>query len=681
MSDEEELTALAEAAGIAPRWRDVRGQTQQVSPETLRSLLGTLGLPAETPAQRAESRAMLEELNHRLPRMLTMPAGSDGCAIPGAHPGMHFRLRREDGSHQEGVLEKGWGGEARLPAQHQPGYHRLDLQDGAHCTVAVAPPRCFGLEEAGALHHRGARCWGLAAQIYGLRRTGDLGIGDVGSLADLGRAAAARGAACIASSPLHALFAADVERFGPYAPSSRLFLNALHADPGLVFPDGEPESDPAREAAELVDWPGAGRAKLARLRRLFELHEDDPRFVEYRSDAGQALEDHARFEALHAHHYGRDPGLWHWQHWPEAHRDPRGAGVQAFARDHATEVAFHAFMQFVADESLRETQAALREAGMPVGLIADLAVGTDGGGSQAWSRQEEILQGPTVGAPPDFFSPLGQNWGLTAFSPTALRAEGFSAFLEVLRAALRHAGGVRVDHVMGLARLWLVPEGAGAAEGAYLTYPLQDLLRLLALESHRHRAIVIGEDLGTLPEGFYDALQSAGVLGMRVLWFERAQDGSFTPPAHWHAQATAMTTTHDLPTAAGWWHGHDIAWRAKLKLFPDAETERQETEDRARDRARLWQAMRESGAASGDPPPPEQGAAIATTAATHAARAACSLALLPLEDALALEEQPNLPGTVEGHPNWQRRLPGEAATLLDAPEVAARLDAFAKARG
>jgi 4-alpha-glucanotransferase len=681
MSDDQELTTLAEEAGIAPLWRDVRGETQQVSPETLRSLLHTMGLPTATASQRDETRAALATLHERLPRMLTMTAGPDGCAIPGSHPGTHYRLKREDGSHEEGVLETGWGGEARLPAQHQPGYHRLDLPDGTHCIVAVAPPRCFGLEEAGALRHRGTRCWGLAAQVYGLRRTGDLGIGDVGGLADLGRAAAARGASCIAASPLHALFAADVERFGPYAPSSRLFRNALHADPGLVFPDGEPESDPAREAAELVDWPGAGRAKLARLRRLFELHKDDPRFVEYRSDAGQALEDHARFEALHAHHYGSDPALWHWRHWPEAHRDPRGAGVQAFARDHAEEVAFHSFLQFVADESLCEAQAALREAGMPIGLIADLAVGTDGGGSQAWSRQEEILQGPTVGAPPDFFSPLGQNWGLTAFSPTALRVEGFSAFLEVLRAALRHAGGVRVDHVMGLARLWLVPEGARAAEGAYLTYPLHDLLRLLALESHRHRAIIIGEDLGTLPEGFHGALDAAGVLGMRVLWFQRREDGGFIPPADWDAQAVAMTTTHDLPTAAGWWGSRDIGWRARLNLFPDADSVRQESEQRARDRAELWQAMQGSGAATGDPPPVEDGAGFATAAAIHAAGAACSLALLPLEDALALEEQPNLPGTVQGHPNWQRRLPGEAATLLDAPDVGARLDAFAKARG
>lgn len=317
---------------------------------------------------------------------------------------------------------------------------------------------------------------------------------------------------------------------------------------------------------------------------------------------------------------------------------------------------------------------------MPIGLIADLAVGTDGGGSHAWSRQREILPGLTVGAPPDVFSPLGQGWGLTAFSPLALRDEGFAAFIEVLRAAFRHAGGVRVDHAMGLQRLWVVPPGAAPAEGAYLRYPVEDLLRLLALESHRHRAIVIGEDLGTLPEGFHDRMQRAGVLGMRVLWFEQEPDGRFRPPHAWPRDAVAMSSTHDLPTVAGWWLGRDIEWRDQLGLFPSPETSAAERERRARDRAALWRALLESGAASTDQPPEDDPAPLVEAVPVHLGRTACAMAILPVEDALGEEEQPNLPGTIDQHPNWRRRLPGEAARLLDAPAVAHRLEALALAR-
>jgi 4-alpha-glucanotransferase len=352
--------------------------------------------------------------------------------------------------------------------------------------------------------------------------------------------------------------------------------------------------------------------------------------------------------------------------------------VNRFVRDHAREVAFHAFCQWLADASLAEAQREARQAGMPIGLIADLAVGTDGGGSHAWARQDEIIRGLSVGAPPDVFSPLGQDWGLTAFSPLQMRLGGFGAFIELLRASMRHAGGLRVDHAMGLQRLWVVPHGAGPADGAYLSYPVEDLLRLLALESHRHRCMVIGEDLGTLPHGFHDRMEKAGILGMRVLWFEQERDGSFRPPARWSRNATAMTTTHDLPTVAGWWHGHDIGWREVLHLFPSPERAEEERRKRETDRQMLWRAMLESGAAEGDEPEDPQ--RVVDAALVHVGGAASSLAILPLEDALGLEEQPNLPGTTEGHPNWQRRLPGEAANLLDEPRVARRLGAFGRAR-
>ncbi len=673
MSSDEDLRALAEAAGIATTWQDAHGEDKEVGPETLHAVLAALGLPDDA----REAHAALHAVEDHLPPLLTMTVGPNGAAIPGSTPGHRYVLEIEGGDRIEGRLEQGWGGEARLPAVSTPGYHRLTL-DGGHATIAAAPPRCVTLNDLGAETHRGAAAWALAAQIYSLRRAGDDGIGDFGSVAALARAAGKRGATALAVSPAHALFAADATKYGPYAPSSRIMLNTLYADPTAALGD-MPEAPPVDDA-ELIDWPGATARKLARLRALFETHADHPGFVEYRNEAGPALEDHARFEALHASMIARDPMLWHWQEWPAEYRTPRSHGVQQFARDNPREIAFHAFCQWLADASRGAAQQAAREAGMPVGLIADLAVGTDGGGSHAWSRQREMLPNLSVGAPPDHFSPLGQDWGLTAFSPLEMRAGGFAAFLELLRSGFRHAGGLRIDHAMGLQRLWVVPRGQGPADGAYLRYPMDDLLRLLALESHRHQAIVIGEDLGTLPEGFHDRMADAGILGMRVLWFEQEAKGGFRPPHGWVPDAAAMTTTHDLPTVVGWWRGLDIGWRDRLSLFPTKDTAAEEEARRAKDRTALWQAFLDSGVASGEEPAPEAAEAVVAAAIAHVGSATCALAVLPIEDALALAEQPNLPGTIDQHPNWRRRMPGDAATLLDQPAVASRLDAFVQAR-
>ncbi len=313
---------------------------------------------------------------------------------------------------------------------------------------------------------------------------------------------------------------------------------------------------------------------------------------------------------------------------------------------------------------------------MPIGLIADLAIGADSGGSHCWARQPETLLGLTVGAPPDLLSITGQDWGLAAFSPRGLALNGFAAYLEMLRAAMRYAGGIRIDHVMGLARLWVIPEGASARDGAYLRFPLTDLLRLIRLESHRHRAVVLGEDLGTVPEGFSEELARAGILGMRVLWFERDAH-RFFPTTAWPANATAMTTTHDLPTVAGWWSGRDLHWRERVGQLADPAAEQAA---RGEDRTRLWAAFQETGAATGDPPPPGAAPEIAAAALRHIGRAPAELAIIPIEDALALPEQPNLPGTRDEHPNWRRRLPGLAATLLDDPATTGRLAGLRAAR-
>lgn len=686
------LEALAAEAGVAPHWEDWRGTPRTVSAATLRALLSALELPCASAAQIRDSRARLaqEQGATRWPALVTATAG-EPVALPAAAVGLEaITLLLEAGGQRTLPVQRDAEGHPQLAAIAESGYHQLLVGAGTPPLLAVAPRKAFAVAQA----TQGRRGFGLSAQVYSLRRRGDGGIGDFGGVAALARAAAAQGADALALSPTHALFAAEPDRFAPYSPSSRRFLNPLHADPATVL--GEPvfeaalqatglgETYAALEELPLVDYGAAARAKWKLLRALWGVLAPElqagfsplsRRFTAFCNHDGAALTDHARFETLHGEHRGRGAG--HWRSWPAEHRDARGSLVEAFAKRHSVEVNFHRFAQWLASESLAAAQAAARGAGMAIGLIGDLAVGTDGAGSQAWARPHELLRGVGIGAPPDPLALQGQNWGLTTFSPRALQTQGFAPFLELLRANLRHVGGLRIDHVLGLQRLWLVPEGA--SEGAYLRYPRQDLLRLVALESQRHRAIVIGEDLGTLPAGFQDVLSDAGVLGLRVLYFQRDHK-LFIEPARWSADAVATTTTHDLPTVAGWWEGRDLAWRTRLGLSDAAQREQDEAE-REESRDCLWGAFAHAGLVRGEKPAPEAPDDLVEPAAAYVARTPAPLVLLPVEDVLGLGEAPNLPGTTSGHPNWQRRLPGEAAELLNSGIARERIARVRRERG
>lgn len=682
------LTRLAARAGLSPQWTDAFGRPQIVSPDVLRALLATLGLPAATDAEVAESLAALEREQAAVtPPLITADAGTP-ISLPFAEQNgrVRYRIRLEGGGTVEGEADAA-GGRLPLPALGDAGYHRLEAGDVV-ATLAVAPERCFSVGDAVRRHD--PRLWALAVQVYGLRRAGDGGIGDFTGLGTFAMDAARSGAAGLVMSPVHAAFSADANHFSPYSPSSRLFLNALHADPAVAFgPEavaqavaalGVGPDMAALEAGAYVDWPKAGPLKLSVMRHLCanvlprrpDLLAD---LAAFRRDGGQMLEDHARFEALHAAQFGADPFKWLWRTWPEGLRHPRSPAVERFAQDHAEAVTFHAALQWMAARSLQAAQDKARSAGMPIGLIADLAVGADGGGSQAWGRQEEMLIGATVGAPPDLLNSIGQGWGLAAFSPRGLATGGFGMFRDMLGAVMAHAGGVRIDHVMGLSRLWLIPDGAPPAAGAYLAYPFDDMIRLVALESQRRQAIVIGEDLGTVPFGFREKLAARSILGLQVLWFERDGAG-FKRASDYSTLASAVTGTHDLPTVHGWWRGGDITWRAPLGLLGEGRTEADERNERTADRAALWQALGGAGAA----PVPDAPEPVLDAALDFVGRTPSPLVVVPLEDALGRTEQPNLPGTVDEHPNWRRRYDGAADTLLDAADVQSRLATLARAR-
>lgn len=643
MSDRD-LLALAEAAGVAVDWTDFNGQERTVGLETIRAVLIALGHDVSAPAN------ALAALGGTADRDLLVLDANTARELPVR--AKRARLTLEDGRQFDVPSEDG-----RLTLRvAEPGYHSLELDDRV-VTLAVCPPRSLTPRDV-----LGRDSWGLTTQIYALADHG--GFGDFAALGAFAEAAGAAGADALAISPTHALFPSAPERCSPYSPSSRDHLNILFADPSALGVAPAPAS-----GGDLIDWPEAARAKMARLNAAYHAFSGDRRFDDFIAAGDGELYRHAVFQALDER-FAPTLGAGAWRRWPAEHRDPDTAEATARALGLEDRVGFFLFAQWLADLGLDQAQAAARRAGMGLGLIADLAVGLDPGGSHAWRRPDELMLGLTLGAPPDAFQAAGQSWGLTSFSPDALARTGYAPFLATLRAALRHAGGVRIDHALGLGRLWVVPDGASADQGAYLRYPIDDLLSLIALESRRAGAVVIGEDLGVVPEGLRDKLAARGLLGMRVLPFERDEDGAFTPPATWDRLAAAMTSTHDLPPTAGWWRGRDIDWRERLAAPGDRRAERRQ---RAADRADLWNMARESELAEGPPPPADAPDAAVDTALAVVAAAPSELALIPIEDLLGLDEQPNLPGVVDVHPNWRRRLPGASQALLSAPDVVRRL--------
>ena len=624
MSDAD-LLALGEAAGLIVHWTDASGQPQTASAGTVRAAVEALGFPAANEDAIADSRRRLEQ------------SGRDAGPL---------RVERDS---------------------RPPGYYR-DPQ--GHGTIAVPPERCFSVRDAVS----GRRACGLAVQLYSLRGGHSADFGDLAALVALTREAAAHGVDAVAVSPMHAPFAAAPESASPYSPSSRYFLNPLYADIALA---GDGFAPPADGGGAIIDWKAAGPRKYAALREAFSRFQragpsDD--FRAFSAEGGERLANHALFEALDGHF--RAQNICTWRQWPAAFRDPKGPGIGPFAQAQADAISFHMFLQWIAAKSLHSAQCAARDAGMAIGIVTDLAIGTDPNGSSAWSAPHEFLSGLTVGAPPDALNPHGQDWGLTAVSPTALRAGGYAAFIDTLRTAMRYAGGVRIDHIIGLQRLWLVPQGARADEGIYLRYPLDDLLALVALESHIHRAVVIGEDLGTVPEGFRERLPRHGILGLEVLWFQREGD-RFIAPWRWSRDTAAMTTTHDLPTVAGWWAGRDLEWHERLGWLSHHDREGR-MGVRAVERESLWSACVQAGVASGTPPPADEPAHAVGAAIGLVAQTPAELAVVPIEDVMNLEQQPNIPGTIDEHPNWRRRLP-EGSTL-HSPQARANLAALVRRR-
>lgn len=710
------LARLAERAGIDISYRDWQWQERMVSEAALVALLGVLGFPADIDdAIRQSLEALDREPWEGLLAPVTVAAAEDegvdiALAVPDSlvRDGFTWSLRLEDGQTREGrfipvdlpcevsrevdgsTVSHRW---LRLPPLPM-GYHHLrisaaGLAGDAEQTVIAAPGRCWQPDGGSSPDRRR----GIAVQLYGLRSPRDWGIGDFGGLADLAEQAAAIGISMIGVNPLHALHPHH-GGYSPYFPSHRLFLNTLYIDIPAV-PEfagcaaaqkrvGEPGFQRRIEAlrrSELVDYTEVTAVKRLVLedlygdfrRRHLGIESDRGReFRTFQKEYGVDLRRFAIFEALSEIQGLETP----WHLWPEGLRRPDGKGIAAFEREHIERIEFFEYLQWEATRQLDAAVETCARAGMEIGLYGDLALGTAPDGAEAWAYQDTLAFGVRVGAPPDEFNQLGQDWGFPPFNPRALRAQAYRPFAAALRAAMQPCGALRLDHVMGLSRLFWIARERPATDGTYVSYPLDELLAVVQLESHRNRCVIVGEDLGTVPEGFREHLAAHGFLSYRVMYFERAHDGGFIAPEHYPAQALATVSTHDLPTLAGYWSGYDLDEKARLGLFSSPEAEEEARRGRKEDRDRLREYLAwHTGIDVGDRTGEETHRDLATAVVKVLAKTPCRLTLVQIEDLIGVVEQANMPGTTHQHPNWCRRLPLSLPELLRDPVF----DVFRKA--
>ena len=722
-----DLDRLAELVGIEPGYHDIAGNHILTSDQTKRTMLERLGFSVGTDDALHQSAAEFESRTWRrlAPACQVIPAERQPATIVVAVPAaaaeatVSWLLTLENGETRRShasvadlpVVERhtldGEAFERRcldLPEALPDGYHRLALSIDApsppptDCMLIVAPKRCWGPDDVAA----GERLWGISCQVYSLRSETNWGVGTYRDLTMLAGIAAPHGADMLGINPLHALSPAAPEEASPYSPASRDFLNVLTIDVEAL-----PELTECAEAqamagelafrqrlaaardAELIDYAAVAGLALPVLRTLFRhfrRHHIDTgsgrgtRFRAFREAQGGPLQQLAVFLALQETLANGASGPVPWPDWPAEYRHPDGPAVHRFAREHAELVDFHAWLQWLADEQLAEAAAEAAKAGMRIGLYRDLAVGVGPASAAAWSAPDTLVRGIAVGAPPDPFSPVGQNWGLSPFNPLTLRDTAYAAYIASLRANMRHAGALRIDHVMGLRRLFWVADGLAPHAGAYVSYPFEDMLRVLALESRRQRCIVIGEDLGTVPEGFRPAMAEAGILSYKVLLFERVGPHSlFRAPDDYDAEALVTAGTHDLPPLAGYWVGRDVAWRHRLGLFPDEATHAAQQADRTADRRRLINALIHSGFwpadRTADPDTMAMDDDLMVAVYRFLSHTPCRLMTLALEDGLGQVEQMNVPGTVNEHPNWRRRLSTPISDLFDCELMAKLIEA------
>jgi len=616
-----ELEQLAAAHHVATRYRGSDREMVEVDPDVVVAVLAELGVDASSPdAIRGELAAVQQQQERAdLPPTIALAAGTS----------------RELGVTATLVLEDGTSSQVeRLEADLPLGWHRL-VTDTQEVTLVVAPDRMPEVP----------RTWGWMLQLYSLHSAESWGMGDYADLAEFARRAEAeQGAGVLLVNPVQAFLPTRPLVRSPYSPSSRRYASPLYlrVTETAAFREADDETRDAVLAlapdtdAELIDYDEVWDAKLAALELLWTNAPAE-------EDTDDDLLMFATFAAL-AEVHGAD-----WREWPEKLRDPTSEAVTEATQDLADRIAFHAWLQRLCREQLDAARAAAQDAGMAVGIVHDLPVGVHPGGADAWALRDSFASDVRVGCPADAFNPLGQDWGLPPWRPDKLAESGYAPFRDVIRSVLRHADGIRVDHIAGLWRLWWIPPGEPAHRGTYVHYDADVMLAILALEAYRAGAIVVGEDLGTVEDEVTETMHERGMLSSAVLWFERdweAPGSPHVPPARWEPETMASISTHDLPTVAGWLADERVRVQADLDLL--AGTAEEAYAEAKADREAMLDLVRAEGV-------PEDDLLVALHALI--ARASSRLVLSSPADACGQQQQPNLPGTVDEYPNWRIRLP------------------------
>ncbi len=725
------IEQLVQARGIESEYIDAWGNNTSIKPESKQKILAAMGYPIDDEA------ALVEMVNQEAQKAWLTTVEPATIYRQGKQNELHFKLPIDFANDELHISISQNGkdvkkikfvpvdqellghfelGEMEIQHFSMPlnldlaiGYYQIDLIEPGieeplgSGSLIVAPASCYKQPKL----EQGKKLWGPSVQLYCVRSKRNWGVGDFTDLKLLIEKVAQRGADFVGLNPIHALYPNNPDSCSPYSPSSRRWLNVIYIDVEQVFgyancqltqqlvnSDAFIAKQTAAKQTDIVDYASVMELKLLALKPLYQYfiasNDNDKlkqEFNQFKQEGGDSLLQAATFDAIQENFKseGRYIGdNWGWPVWPAEYQDYESETVVKFQQDNAELIDFYAYLQFIAFSQLEDVNAFSEEQGMAMGTYRDLAVGVSEGSTEIWANKDLYCTDASVGAPPDVLGPLGQSWGLPPMDPVKLYEQGYQPIIDLFRSNMHACGALRIDHVMALLRLWWVPKGDTAKEGTYVYYPVDDLLAILALESHLNKCSIIGEDLGTVPEDITGKLQENGIHSYKVFFFEQAADGGFYSPEHYLEQSMATLTTHDMPTLIGYWHCKDLELGQEIGLYSGDELMQSLYNDRIRDKQAILDTLHGHNSI-----PDYIGRDANTVGMTqelnygmqiHMAKGQAALLSLQLEDWLQMDKPVNIPGTSEEYPNWRRKLTMDLEDIFSVNEINHLTQALTEAR-
>ena len=719
------IEQIAKARGIADEYVAADGSRKVISRESKKDCLRALGYDVDDDA------SLLKQFNSQEDELYDK--GVEPVIVAFENEGLSFKIRltddeakdplsfevtKEDGTKCQGPVlmtpsaasEKRTvhgltytAYDAKVPIDLPCGYHEIAFKTRKRTIsgirLIVCPKSCYKPPRI----QEGLKVWGPSVQLYALRSARNWGIGDFSDLAELIKYLADNGAGFVGINPIHAAYPSNPESASPYSPSSRRWLNVIYINVEDTQEYNENE-DVRRKVcsiefqkklnqlrtAEYVDYAGVMKLKLETLRDLFAgstISDGRSRrgkaFTRFCNEGGLALYQMATYDALQEYLYNQGKQAWGWPVWPAIYQKYTNTSVKNWQEKHEADIKFYMFLQFLADEQLEKANKVAQDRGMAVGIYRDLAVGVSSGSEELWANGGIYCTKASVGAPPDPLGPLGQNWGLPPMDPQKLLDEKYQPMIDLFRSNMRHCGSLRIDHAMSLYRLWWVPPAAPASEGVYVYYRVKELVGILALESHRNKCLIIGEDLGTVPDEMRAILKDAGIHSYRIFFWEKAQDGGYLAPKDYPEQAMSALSTHDMPTILGWWNHEDLKLGLELGLYNEQQAH-DIGEGRYHDQQRILDSLHGLGSV-GDKVPSDgrncpMSPELLEGLQIHMCRGSCALFSTQIEDWIRMEKPVNVPGTSSEYPNWRRKITKNLDEIFSDPEVLKLLHEMTEAR-